>query len=1737
MSSSINTVGENCNITEKGFVYSTNNTPTIDGAECSKIVDDDLNAVLSGLECNTTYYVRSYATNEKGTGYSTVKSFKTSACSSYTITWSNNGSDTTTTITQDEAIGTNLPADPTSCSDTYSHFVGWFTEVAGSESSPSNAPQGNKVTAETKPNGNDTYYAVFSDGAGDSQWELVTSTSDLVAGGTYTIASSSTAKSGKALGTQNENNRAAVDWSSANPTELTLGGNATDGWTFYDATGSGYLYAASSTKNYLRTQTILDDNGKWTIEIATTGSAATITAKGENTHNLLRYNSSNSPTVFSCYSIEQSDVYLFHLASTATGYISACGPYVRVTAGKDVYVTAGNAGGTRCSVQVQDTVKFVAGALKGSGSNRPSIKIPAADIKIGEEATTKLSCEIKQEVTDNGDGTYSISGYIVLKYKPTEFNKTEDIQVQLRAEHNTTNVSLDNFTVHARALPQKFVIAAKHTDGKWYALNGDMSGSNTQLANAHLEVDNANAPTQANTAACNTLYTFDGMPDGDLRYVRFIGTTQRYLWAATNENTGIQNYAKNTPTAATDAYNWLLQTNDNVTYRFANKANNRTLALYKPDVIRFGMYTDGNGTHDIRILPVVDTCVYNYAPTNINVIARSQTATLTWDAVAGADKYQYRTIDTDWKDGTASPTITLSGLSQNTEYTYFVRAVHGTSNNICSDEASVTFTTANCDDVPYDISYTSDANSITLTWKMTSATATVQVFSDAEETTPVGDGYTGKTSPFTIQNLDKATTYYVKILAGGTCQSALVEVSTERPQLDVVEWYENKIDVEINTDEKISVLLENQVTKGTGSGKVAEDLFFSKYFEATGTLKLIGIYNGTNTDVDVSNLKIKIGAAGTYNMGAGCGEDQENKKDNPLTNNTIDISTLGIPDNKIPMGTEIIIYTMGNATTTMVDASTKTSACIENTLNDYFGDSKGVERDNWYSSTNCVWAGRQTIALYNGNDMIDVIGAYWKDGTTIKADGTHIRCYNEVSTYFSDPTASYSGDDPGWFARGKNYLTDEEIILSTNRCLLIRSNSVTSGADAVEQNRTPTYTKGGNFSTLGTEWKGLPVGGSHSGYESNKLVCDNFSAVSQFDYNGYYTTYDSLTTVKFDNSKRNPDGTLTINIPRLDTLSCRGLKIIASDESGHVLTTKEYRVPIIVCQSTTTADAKVFHFSKDTCKTCDVVVRPNIKLQAKAESDGGKVRFRNMMVYAKGNFEIPTGVDFMLDNLEMHAKNDTVAYALIDGSLKVSNKITHVKRINSVTRDVAGYHFALPYPCDGTSIRQYNGNSLGEYDVDWVVFYYDGAARAETGTWNEAGTGYNGKSYWRTFPTADFELQPNVAYIIATAGNSLKSVYFPPKASKGYSDTTYTELTPDSKTVAVKAYTGTAAELHANDRGWNFIGHPYISMFNHATSGATGGTNNDKVKMGYWEGTEYSETDKVYVNVPQHGVTSYEQDEAANLKMSPFLGYFVQVAGEADAALTFIKGARELSAAPMMRTTSVRDEHAEVALKLTAPSGEFDRTTILVDEAYTVDYEINRDLGKMARAKGLPRFYSISMEGLNEKMCYQALPSAVAENNVPLGFYAYEAGTYTIAIDSTRGDLSAVTAVALKVDGNVVHDLLSGPYTFAVSKARSTDNDSFSVSIQRKAQVTTDVNVVGNSDAVAPVVYTQGHRIHIQQLPLTGRLHIIDAVGRTIVDEQLDGCSERQYTLATDGVYVVRVATDSNVFIVKVAIR
>ncbi len=152
--------------------------------------------------------------------------------------------------------------------------------------------------------------------SGEAYYELVTSDSQLQAGKTYLIVNTA---SSKALSkTQNSNNRAAADVEitdniikeTGDACELTLGGSS-GSWTFYDSGQSGYLYAASSSNNYLRTQATNNANGTWSITI-NTDSTATIKAQGSNTRNLLRYNNNaTGGNLFSCYSSGQQDVSLF----------------------------------------------------------------------------------------------------------------------------------------------------------------------------------------------------------------------------------------------------------------------------------------------------------------------------------------------------------------------------------------------------------------------------------------------------------------------------------------------------------------------------------------------------------------------------------------------------------------------------------------------------------------------------------------------------------------------------------------------------------------------------------------------------------------------------------------------------------------------------------------------------------------------------------------------------------------------------------------------------------------------------------------------------------------------------------------------------------------------------------------------------------------------------------------------------------------------------------------------------------------------------------------------------------------------------------------------------------------------------------------------------------------------------------------------------------------------------------
>lgn len=80
---------------------------------------------------------------------------------------------------------------------------------------------------------------------------------------------------------------------------------------------AGYLYAANSSNNQLKTQGNVDANAEWTVAVAANGEA-TIKAQGDNTHNWMQYNPNNGAAMFSCYTGGLDPIYIYLLGNTSS---------------------------------------------------------------------------------------------------------------------------------------------------------------------------------------------------------------------------------------------------------------------------------------------------------------------------------------------------------------------------------------------------------------------------------------------------------------------------------------------------------------------------------------------------------------------------------------------------------------------------------------------------------------------------------------------------------------------------------------------------------------------------------------------------------------------------------------------------------------------------------------------------------------------------------------------------------------------------------------------------------------------------------------------------------------------------------------------------------------------------------------------------------------------------------------------------------------------------------------------------------------------------------------------------------------------------------------------------------------------------------------------------------------------------------------------------------------------------
>lgn len=946
---------------------------------------------------------------------------------------------------------------------------------------------------------------------------------------------------------------------------------------------------------------------------------------------------------------------------------------------------------------------------------------------------------------------------------------------------------------------------------------------------------------------------------------------------------------------------------------------------------------------------------------------------------------------------------------------------------------------------------------------------------------------------------------------------------TKDPGAEIMTWYEDGIDVMVNVGGSPSVLLMDEKTYGTEGGQNANDLFISKYFEATGNLKLLGIYNGTESDIDVSDVVISVAIGHLKSNGDASNPDYRYFGANPSGQNGFWLKNV-IPNHVIHSGEEIILYTFNPPPSD--DGTLK--RCIEGTLNTLFKDEKGLERENWYNVEpetvipGCPgylnWSGSQSIMLAHSDGYnltpIDIFGGYsidyYGDYKTSSESGAKLQ-YTKGKTSFEvmkhDGTTAidtYDGDGPSYLAYGQNYNDQEgpEIVIGTNRILLIRKNTVVDGSNALDKN----LDKG--FMTLGEEWMGAPVGAG-SGTSAADNVCANFSAVAQYDYSMYYKTFETIMEqTQLDAFDLNDDGTYHIPIDTLYKLSCSRMKlqVFANSTDKKPVAESMYYVPIFVSDANHATNETLFtKYTDKVCRTCNVVVSNGHTLTVASSAAGGIDTIGNIYVYENSKFVAENPL--VANSISFRSRQDEVASGdFLNNNILVGHKKNTQTKVyfTKFISDDDWHWITVPYAVNIEEVT-FSDSSECVYGQDWYLKYYDGEARADNPKQAD------GRNWKLVDKNTTPQLLPGVGYIVAindqpsTTLNS-KTVHkwrelsFP---MAGYDET-------NDKYVSTYAYGAGSgyADLTPNNKGWNLVGNPYISYYKNAHPGTplqTGKLNPIDDGAG---GTTYENSGDglYYVTVPNAaGRAGYTQALISATQLPPFTSYFVQIAGTTKnekKEVKFKASDRKTSAsAPLRRNVAEEEEEIElptfIGVNLSNSLGEMDNTGLCIMDAYTQStYEVGADLGKWIGSKyssyTQPILYSTAHL---DKLAFNALSEEEAKQNmaVSLGCVLLQSGTYTFSLNRDY-DLSRVESVFLyDALTNINTDLTKSDYTFSGSAANKEINDRFYLSavLREKVDVVTGLGMkTFGDDAIIKFVSPDG------QLHVARKGVIYDAQGR-----------------------------------------
>lgn len=404
--------------------------------------------------------------------------------------------------------------------------------------------------------------------------------------------------------------------------------------------------------------------------------------------------------------------------------------------------------------------------------------------------------------------------------------------------------------------------------------------------------------------------------------------------------------------------------------------------------------------------------------------------------------------------------------------------------------------------------------------------------------------------------------------------------------------------------------------------------------------------------------------------------------------------------------------------------------------------------------------------------------------------------------------------------------------------------------------------------------------------------------------------------------------------------------------------------------------------------------------------------------------------------------------------------------------------------------------------TDFLVMYYDGEQRTTNGGL---------QSNWKPL-SADSSIWAGNGYNIATAKAKMQELRFELEYDK--------VMGPDTKQVHVYDYGMNDYRERAitpNNVGWNLVGNPYLYIYENGTG--------DGLVYGKLEIADdeyiWDATDNVrYITYFNDKGRTYLQDKVSRT-LRPFKCFFVQVGDPAneEKGLMYVTFNKYKAHNPdrqmvLAQRTPEPSEEQYVAVQL-ALGDKTDKMGITIDNAYTTEYEIGRDLEKMMNYGTLPHVYAYVNN--SQKLAFNAVPEWAAQS-VVAGAYFPEAGEYTISLDPNDRPTNRVMAVWLTdMINNVTTNLLLGDYSFYAQRAEQKNR--FMIAVELAPEISTST-LVSSADGV--YAYIQQRQMTICGLAENSVVSVYDALGHLVIQRNTSDVSLAEQ-LPAAGMYLVKV--------------